>query len=299
MNHDFLKSPEIEGRASKEKNEITVQKMAVSQGEMQQSSTKNWIAFKILRIERQAKMNVIFNNIFLTLFFSIICLGLNISIFFNKSWYLMAETANYEYWVNTILIEKFCQTANTGLSVCQNSPNVYSLFMLLFNNNGCKYQDLTTDDPENLCSIMKPYFYAGIVASACILVGIVFHFVHISQLISLFRDRNPNDFQGLTPTKISYLIIFFYWMPFFYWIFASGSLFNMNSSLSIWKRFGSSFYCYFGSIILIIVLGIWFRKLYKKGVRKDLVTQLLDAEERYIHGIGVTSPNVDQQSPLS
>ncbi len=46
----------------------------------------------------------------------------------------------------------------------------------------------------------------------------------------------------------------------------------------------------------MIILGLWFRKFYKKGVRKDLVTQLLDAEEKYIHGLG-TSPNLDQLSP--
>jgi len=249
------------------------------------SPTKNSTAYKILTIERQAKINVTFNNICIILFFTLFPLGIIAATFGYVKWFLMVQTAEYNYWVNLFFIQKSC-TQDASLPIrysplCQDSQTVYFHPMILFYINGCKDGDLTKDDPSNLCTAMASSYYSGLLAGITIILGLFLHIFHIIQLMRITFSRNPNLIRGFHPLRVAYFVMFLYIAPFVYWLFASASIINYNSKKDLLERFGLSFYSYLASVLFYVLLVLWFRKVYKKGIRRNLVNTLLNAERKY------------------
>jgi len=257
------------------------------------SPTKNSTAYKILTIERQAKINVTFNNICIILFFTLFPLGVIASTFANIKWFLMVQNTEYNYWVNLFFIQKSCAEDVTyplrQSPLCEDSDEVYFHPMLLFYINGCKDGDLTKDDPSNLCAVMASSYYSGLLAGITIILGMFLHIFHIIQLMRITFSRNPNLIRGFHPLRVAYFTMFLYIAPLVYWLFASASIINYNSKKDLLQRFGLSFYCYLGAILFYVLLVLWFRRVYKKGIRRNLVNTLLNAEKKYVGEFESTS----------
>lgn len=250
-----------------------------------QHQSGNSTAFKILMIDRQAKVNVTLNNVCVILFLSFLPFLGMVSTLPNVSWFLMAETPNYSYWANLLLIQKECKMIggnSPAAALCGDSQTVYTFLMMKMYLGGCDEGNLTQDDPPNLCSVMASYAYCGLIGSIATVIGLLLHMVHIYQLVKVSWTRDHTRVQGFSVLTIAYAAIFLYIGCFLYWLFGSATLINNNSTQPLIKRFGVSFYIYFASICLFLILTLWFQRTYRKGVRKTLVNNLLNAEKKYI-----------------
>lgn len=197
----------------------------------------------------------------------------------------MAQTSNYNYWVNFVSVQKICQPTSTS-SLCSNGGGViYTELMLDFYLQGCPSSNLTYQDPSNLCSVMASYAYSGLVATITTFLGLILYLIHIYQLVKILWNRDETRIGGFGALTVACFAIFFFVGSMVYWFFASATLINDNSELSLLPRFGSSSFCYFGSVVIFVLLVLWFQKINSKGRHKNLVTDLLKAERKYIDQI--------------
>jgi len=276
--------------------EVDDQRGKTSNSAMQVSTVpmENSTAFKILMQDRQAKVNITFNTLFMILILNIFPLLAFISTYPNLNWFLMVETQKYDYWSNFLFIKKECNSLSelqTASQFCSEAEvTVYFHFLLKFYWNGCKDGQLTLDDPSNLCSVVASYTYSGLIGCIATLLGILIHSVYIYQLAKLSYRRNLSRLKGFSILTILYSTLFFYTGSLLYWLFASATFINKNSKKALGDRFGSSFFCYIGALIASVILTLWFRRVYKKGERKNFVNYLLDAERKYIHNFQAQRP---------
>ena len=233
--------------------------------------TEGNAAYKILMLDRQAKINVTLNNIFMILFLNLVPFGLILSTIPNMKWFLLKTSNNYDYWVNFL----FVQELSSG------SETTYALIRCFFSPDSC-----TFNNPVKLLGFtqtMKSYAIAGFVSIVTVLLGLLLHIAHFYQMIAISCTRNPNRIKGFSVITIAYFTIFMYSGSLVYWIFASGAIIDPNvPEKNFFHRVSSSLLCYVIGIVIFILLVLWFSAIYKKGVRKNLVNDLLNAEKKYV-----------------
>lgn len=270
------------------------EKRALSDGDSEISDTnldtpeKYAEGFNLMRLDRVAKNKITINKIKMIILLTLLPMAAIVYSFFDYQWFLMVETREYQYWVNLVALEKVCQNM-MSLPFCQVPGTlVYSATTVFLYHNSCQYGDLTSDDPINLCSVLVSYYYSGLIAASIVAVGFLVHLLHIAQMIEICRRGNTQTIKFLDPQKVPYLIMFLYVSPLVYWFFASATPINSNTmdSMIIFQRIGSSFIIYAAAAISFIGLSIFFQRVFAQGIRRNLVNDLLNAEIRYIEGLG-------------
>lgn len=285
MNDDLLNSRRSIQRPSALRSKLTESRSHYTiENQNNSIAGANSTAFKILMLDRQTKANVTLNTLCIILFLNLVPFSVLLSTFFNKSWYLMAQTTNYNYWVNFISIQKICQPSSQT-PLCSDGPVIYTELILQFYLQGCPSSNLTYQDPTNLCSVMASYAYSGLIATVTTFLGLILYLVNIYQLLKILWKRDQTRIGGFGPLTVACFAIFFFVGSMVYWFFASATLINDNSELALLQRFGSSAFCYFGSVVLFVLLVLWFQKINSKGRHKNLVTDLLKAEKKYVDQI--------------
>merc|ERR1712137_1488314 len=144
-------------------------------------------------IDRQAKVNVSLNNVCVLLFLTLVPFFGIISTLPNVSWFLMADTIEYNYSVNLLLLQKECKTSggNSNPSpLCDGSQTVYTFLLMKLYLAGCDEGYLTKDDPKNLCSVLASYTYCGLIGSIATFVGLILHLVYLYQLFKVWWNRD-------------------------------------------------------------------------------------------------------------
>jgi hypothetical protein len=235
--------------------------------------------YNLLKSQREASDNITLNNLRVLFILNFAPFGLIISTLFNIKWFIMATGNGNTYWVNLLSIEKYDDQLNL----------VYNYLMFFFVKDGCQAGSKTKDDPLNLCPVTTSYLYAGLIAAGVIAFGLFFHSVHIMQLAKLGCRRKADLIKGIAALRVPYLILFCYLSAFIYWVFASASLINVNyeKPIPIFDRVGASMKIYVCGTGLFIFLYIWFRWIFKRALKRNLVNHLLDAEKKYLDALEV------------
>ena len=242
--------------------------------------------YNLMRLEREAKNEVNMNKLKMIAVLKFILLIIVIATLFDERWYIMAETPDYQYWVNFLFIRKICQKGVSG-HYCDDSGTVYSTYLASFYNNDCALGKYTSDDPPHLCSIISTYYYGGIVTFVIIILGLFTHLIHIIQLGQIWAGGSINHVKCINPKKVSYSTIFFYISSIVYWFFASTSFLNTNTAtdFSLYERFGRSLIWYTIAIVVYILVTIWSQRVLSTGSHRDMVNDLLNAEIRFVEGL--------------
>jgi hypothetical protein len=233
---------------------------------------------KVLEKQVEIQDSVTFNTVRVIFVFQFIPLFAIVASLVLYPWYVMAnETGfSYTYWVNLLMIVKY---DTIGQKI------VYQFLMFDFYNADCVDGNLTNDDPVGLCNLMTSYFYAGLVAAAVVVAGIVAHSYHIYKLAS-FGCRSKNRLEkGIGILFLPYFILFCYTSSLVYWFFGSATLLNGNADLNVLQRFGYSMMIYAGAVFFFFLLSSWLNHIMKGAFNRNDVTKILKAEKKLLEAI--------------
>jgi len=189
-------------------------KMSNSGGANSNAQMENSTAFKILMQDRQAKVNITFNTLFMILILNIFPWLAIVSTYPNLDWFLMVETPKYDYWSNFLFLKKECNNFSelqNASQLCEGSETtVYFHFLMKFYLDGCSDGQLSSDDPSNLCSVVTSYAYSGLISCIATCFGLIVHLIYIYQLAELSYKRNLSRLSGFSILTISYCTVFLY-----------------------------------------------------------------------------------------
>ncbi len=239
------------------------------------SPSKFNAGYNLVKLTQAAKTAVNMNKFKVILCLNLLLIILILISFFYKKWFVLFEDTNHKYWVNFLFIKKSCQE-NANPDYCSDG---YSRLTYTFLKESCGFDPITIDDPTNLCSVLTSYNFNGIIAFIITSLGIILHFIHIAQMTQIWHQGTTDTLKWISFNSVPYFIVVLYFGSLLYWwIFATG--------LSSIGKFGVSFLLYCLSVVAFAPLTIWFKRLVSKGIRGSLIDELLNAEYKYIEGLG-------------